>query len=106
MIVLAGPSHPGRVLKDHYLDPLNMSAGALAGRIEASSALLVHLVKGEVAMTADTAVRLARFFGNTAEYWEYRTIMCCDEYGTARCGGDGVPDGRPDPEACGAGLLG
>ncbi len=69
MIVLAGPSHPGRVLKDHYLDQLNMSAGALAGRIEASSALLVHLVKGEVAMTADTAVRLARFFGNTAEYW-------------------------------------
>ena len=69
MIVLAGPSHPGRVLKDLYLDPLNMSAGALAGRIEVSSAVLVHLVKGELAMTADTAVRLARFFGNTDEYW-------------------------------------
>lgn len=69
MIVLAGPSHPGRVLKDLYLDPLNMSAGALANRIEMSSAQLVHLVRGDVAMTADMAVRLARFFGNSAEYW-------------------------------------
>jgi len=69
MIVLAGPSHPGRVLKDLYLDPLNMSAGALANRIEMSSAQLVHLVKGEVAMTADMAVRLGRFFGNAPEYW-------------------------------------
>ncbi len=69
MIVLASPSHPGRVLKDSYLDPLNMSAGALATRIEMSSALLVHLVKGEVAMTADTAVRLGRFFATSAEYW-------------------------------------
>ena len=69
MIVLAGPSHPGRVLKDFYLDPLNMSAGALATRIEMSSALLVHLVKGEVAMTADVALRLGRFFGTPPEYW-------------------------------------
>ncbi len=69
MIVLAGPSHPGRVLKDHYLDPLNMSAGALASRIEVSGAHLVHLVKGEQAMTAETAVRLGRFFGMAPEYW-------------------------------------
>jgi addiction module HigA family antidote len=69
MIVLAGPPHPGKVLKDLYLDPLDMSAGALANRIEMSSALLVHLVKGEVAMTAETAVRLARFFGTPPEYW-------------------------------------
>lgn len=69
MIVLDGPSHPGRVLKDLYLDPLDMSAAALAARIEMSGAMLVHLVKGEAAMSADAAVRLARFFGNTAEYW-------------------------------------
>lgn len=69
MIVLADPPHPGKVLKDLYLDPLDMSAGALANRIEMSSALLVHLVKGEVAMTAETAVRLARFFGTPPEYW-------------------------------------
>jgi len=69
MIVLAGPSHPGRVLKDFYLDPLDMSAGALAGRIEVPHMLIARLLSGEAAMTADTAVRLARFFGATAEYW-------------------------------------
>jgi len=69
MIVLDGPSHPGRVLKDHYLDPLNMSAGALATRTELSVALLVHLVKGETGMTAEIAVRLARFFSTAPEYW-------------------------------------
>jgi len=66
---LTSPTHPGRVLKDLYLEPLDLSAGALATRIEMSSALLVHLVKGEAAMTADAAVRLGHFFGNTAEYW-------------------------------------
>jgi len=69
MIVLAGPSHPGRVLKDLYLDPLDMSAGALASRIEVPHMLIARLLSGEAAMTADTAVRLARFFGTTAEYW-------------------------------------
>lgn len=69
MTVLAGPSHPGRLLKDLYLDPLDMSAAALAARIEVSGASLVHLVKGETAMSADMAVRLGRFFGNSAEYW-------------------------------------
>lgn len=69
MIVLASPPHPGKVLKDLYLDPLDMSAGALATRIEMPSVMLVHLVKGEVAMTADTALRLARFFGTPPEYW-------------------------------------
>jgi antitoxin HigA-1 len=69
MATPAGPPHPGKVLKDLYLDPLDMSAGALANRIEMSSALLVHLVKGEVAMTAETALRLARFFGMAPEYW-------------------------------------
>lgn len=69
MIVLDGPSHPGRVLKDLYLDPLNMSAAALAARTEMSGALLVHLVKGEVPMNADMAVRLGHFFGTAPEYW-------------------------------------
>jgi antitoxin HigA-1 len=69
MVMLANPAHPGKVLKDLYLDPLNMSAGALAGRLEMSSAALVHLVSGSAPMTADTALRLARCLGTTPEYW-------------------------------------
>jgi antitoxin HigA-1 len=69
MIVLTDALHPGKVLKDLYLDPLDLSANALAGRIELTSAAVVRLVKGETAVTADVALRLARFFGTSAEYW-------------------------------------
>lgn len=69
MVTLAAPSHPGRVLKDLYLDPLDMSAGALAARLEVPHLLVAHIIAGEAAMSADVAVRLARFFGNAAEYW-------------------------------------
>ena len=69
MVVLADPSHPGDVLKELFLDPLRMSAGALATRLDVPRTRTERLVKGETAMTADTALRLARFFGNTAEFW-------------------------------------
>ena len=69
MVVLADPSHPGEVLKELFLDPLSMSAGALAARLDVPRTRVERLVKGETAVTADTALRLARFFGNTAEFW-------------------------------------
>ena len=69
MTVVANPAHPGKVLKDLYLDPLNMSAGSLAGRLEMSSASLFQLVNGHAPMCADTALRLAQCFGNAPEYW-------------------------------------
>lgn len=69
MTASANPAHPGKVLKDCYLDPLNMSASALAGRLEMSSATLLHVVNGSAPMTADTALRLAQCFGTSPEYW-------------------------------------
>ncbi len=69
MVVLADPSHPGEVLKELFLDPLDMSAGALAGQLKVPRTRIERLVKEETAMTADTALRLARFFGNSAEFW-------------------------------------
>ena len=69
MVTLAAPSHPGRVLKDLYLDPLDMSAGALAARLEVPHMLVARLIAGETAISADMAVRLGRFFSNAAEYW-------------------------------------
>lgn len=69
MATLTAPSHPGRVLKDLYLDPLDMSAGALAARLEVPHMLVARLIAAETAMSADMAVRLGRFFGNPAEYW-------------------------------------
>lgn len=69
MIILTNPSHPGEVLDELFLQPLDMSAGALAKRLDVPRTRIERLVKGETALTADTALRLSAFFGNTAEFW-------------------------------------
>lgn len=69
MITLKNPSHPGEVLKELFLDPLDMSAGALARRLDVPRTRIERIIKGDTAVTADTALRLSRFFGNTPEFW-------------------------------------
>mgnify|MGYP003468324878 FL=1 len=69
MITLTNPSHPGEVLEELFLQPLGMSAGALAKRLDVPRTRIERLVKGETTLTADTALRLSAFFGNTAEFW-------------------------------------
>ena len=63
------PPHPGEVLVELYLDPLDMSAITLAKRLDVPRTRIERLVRGETALSADTAMRLAKFFGNTAEFW-------------------------------------
>ncbi|WP_233489394.1 HigA family addiction module antitoxin [Rhodovulum sp. 12E13] len=63
------PSHPGEVLKELYLDPLGLSPIALARRLHVPRTRIERLVREETAVTADTAMRLARAFGTTPEYW-------------------------------------
>lgn len=69
MTMLQTPSHPGEVLKELYLDPLGMSAIALAKELHVPRTRIERLVKGETGVSADTAMRLAKFFGTTPEYW-------------------------------------
>ena len=69
MSLLTNPSHPGEVLQELYLTPLGLSAIALANRIHVPRTRVERLVKGETALSADTAMRLARLFGTTPEYW-------------------------------------
>ena len=69
MVVLAEPSHPGEVLKELYLDPLGMSAGTLAMQLKVPRTRVERLVKGETAVTADTALRLGHWFGTSPEFW-------------------------------------
>jgi antitoxin HigA-1 len=63
------PIHPGEILREEYLVPLNMSANALAHAIGVSANRVSSIVGGERAVTADTALRLARAFGTTPEFW-------------------------------------
>lgn len=69
MSLLVKPSHPGEVLQELYLAPLELSAIALAKRIHVPRTRIERLVKGETALSADTAMRLAKVFGTTPEYW-------------------------------------
>ena len=69
MTLMTSPSHPGEVLAELYLKPLDMSAITLAKRLNVPRTRIERLVKGETSLTVDTAMRLARFFGNTPEFW-------------------------------------
>ena len=69
MTPLTNPSHPGEVLAELYLAPLGMSALALAKRLDVPRTRIERLVKGETALSVDTAMRLSKFFGTTAEFW-------------------------------------
>lgn len=69
MTLMKNPSHPGEVLAELYLVPLAMSPIALAKRLHVPRTRIERLVKGETVLTVDTAMRLARFFGTTPEYW-------------------------------------
>ncbi len=62
-------THPGEMLRDEFLKPLAMSQNALAMRIRVPATRIGEIVKGRRAITPDTALRLARFFGNSAEFW-------------------------------------
>jgi len=62
-------SHPGEVLAEEFLTPLELSVNALAMALRVPATRVGAIVKGERAVTADTALRLARFFGTSAEFW-------------------------------------
>ena len=63
------PMHPGEVLKELYLDPLEMGAIAFARRLDVPRTRIERLIKGVTGMTPDTALRLARAFNTTPAYW-------------------------------------
>jgi addiction module HigA family antidote len=62
-------THPGEVLNEEFLVPLGMSVNALAMALRVPATRIGAIVKGERSVTADTALRLARFFGTSPEFW-------------------------------------
>ncbi len=63
------PVHPGEVLREDYLMPLNMSAHALAKALNVPAPRINDVVRERRGITADTAMRLARYFGGDARSW-------------------------------------
>lgn len=65
----ARPVHPGAFLREEYLVPLGISAGRLARELRVPRTRIERLVKEETGVTPDTALRLAKFFDTTPEFW-------------------------------------
>lgn len=63
------PIHPGEVLREDYLKPLDMSANALARALRLNAPRINDIVRERRGITSDTALRLARYFGGTAQHW-------------------------------------
>lgn len=63
------PVHPGEILREEYLIPLGMSAGALAKHLNVPRTRIERLATEHTALTPDTALRLAKFFSTTPEFW-------------------------------------
>jgi addiction module HigA family antidote len=63
------PIHPGEILMEEFLEPLGVSQYRLAKDISVSPRRINEIVHGKRSITADTGLRLARFFGTTERFW-------------------------------------
>ncbi len=89
------PIHPGEILREEFLIPLGLSANALAIALRVPAPRINDIARERRAVTADTALRLARYFGTSAEFWlglqsDYDMKIALAEYG-ARINQDVAP---------------
>jgi addiction module HigA family antidote len=63
------PVHPGEVLREEFMVPLGLSANALAKALNVPAPRINDVVRGRRGVSADTAMRLARYFGGDARSW-------------------------------------
>jgi antitoxin HigA-1 len=63
------PVHPGEVLRFDFMDPMGLSAYRIAKEIDVSAQQLGRILNGTRGVSADLALRLARFFGTSAQVW-------------------------------------
>jgi len=91
------PIHPGEILNDE-LEALEMTASELARMLQVPANRITQIIAGKRAITADTALRLARYFGTSADLW--MNLQKAFELKTARAALEGalndIPE-RPQP---------
>ena len=69
MLKIVPPIHPGEILREEFLIPLNLKPYTLAKRLGVPRTRIERLVAEVTPVTPDTALRLARVFGTTAQFW-------------------------------------
>src|SRR3989338_6859523 len=80
------PVHPGEILMEEFMTPMALSKNSLGRAIHVSPRRINEIVNGKRAMTADTALRLARYFNMSAQFWmglqmDYDLDVAQDEFG-------------------------
>ena len=63
------PVHPGEILREDFLVPMKLTPYAVAAKLGVPRTRIERVVREETPVTADTALRLAKFFGTTAAFW-------------------------------------
>lgn len=63
------PIHPGEILREEFMEPLGLSAHALAMALRVPATRIGDIVRERRSITPDTALRLARYFGTSADLW-------------------------------------
>lgn len=63
------PMHPGEVLREEFMEPMNLTAGAIARAVGVPRTRIERIAEEKTGISADTALRLAKYFGNSAEFW-------------------------------------
>jgi addiction module HigA family antidote len=61
--------HPGEILKLDFLDPLDITSYRLSKDLDVAQTRISEILAGKRSITADTAIRLSRYFGNSAQFW-------------------------------------
>lgn len=84
--VKLAPVHPGEVLLEEFLKPMGLSQNSLALKISVPARRINEIVLGKRRITADTAIRLSQYFGNSAKFWmglqaDYDLDIASDELG-------------------------
>jgi addiction module HigA family antidote len=82
------PIHPGEILREEFLKPLGMSMNKLAAELHVPANRITQIVEGRRSVTGETALRLARYFGTSAEFWigiqkDYDLQIARDEFEAA-----------------------
>ena len=81
-----GPVHPGDILSHDFMEPLNLSAYKLAKELGVSVPTVNEIARRRRAVTAEMALRLARYFGTTAQLWQKLQAQYDMEGATAKIG--------------------
>lgn len=63
------PVHPGEILLEEFMKPYGLTAGRVAARLNIARPRIEKLVRGQTPITIDTALRLERLFGSSAQFW-------------------------------------